>query len=82
MSNRITKEQGALYKRQWEAVREADLARLTSMSPDQKLRQLANLMASAKAMGWSESLAAEDAEVRERWNKLRRVYIDRTHESD
>jgi hypothetical protein len=30
-------------------------------------------MASAEKMGWTEKLAAEETEVRERWNRLRKV---------
>jgi hypothetical protein len=38
------------------------------------LRQLAALMASAETMGWTEALAAEEAEVRDRWNRLRAIF--------
>ena len=40
-----------------------------------KLRQLANLMQSAREMGWSQSLEEEDAAVRARWMALRRAKI-------
>jgi len=38
---------------------------------DLKIRQLAALMASVKSLGWTEALANEEAEVRQRWNRLR-----------
>jgi hypothetical protein len=40
---------------------------------DRKLYQLAVLMASVKSLGWAEALAAEEAEVRARWNRLRAI---------
>jgi hypothetical protein len=51
---------------------ERDELQLTSL--EQKLGQLAALMASAEAMGWKEALASEEAEVRDRWNRLRAIF--------
>jgi len=31
-------------------------------------------MASSEAMGWKEALASEEAEVRDRWNRLRAIF--------
>jgi hypothetical protein len=39
-----------------------------------KFRQLAALRASVDQLAWSEALAAEEAEVRERWRRLREAY--------
>ena len=38
-----------------------------------KLGRLAALMESAREMGWSQSLGAEDETVRARWMALRRA---------
>ena len=38
-----------------------------------KLRQLADLMQSARELGWSQSLDEEDDAVRARWMALRRA---------
>ena len=40
-----------------------------------KLGRLATLMESARAMGWSQSLGAEDETVRARWMALRRAEL-------
>jgi hypothetical protein len=40
---------------------------------DDRLRHLAALMASAGTIGGKRRLAAEDAAVRRRWSRLRRV---------
>lgn len=45
---------------------------LRRMSPTEKLRQLAGLMA-ARALGWEPALAREEDAVRARWNRLRKV---------
>jgi len=74
MCAQMTREQGSQYRRRWETVREAERAELQSASGAHKLRQLAALMASVEAMGWSEPLAAEESVVRERWVRLRRAY--------
>lgn len=58
----------------WELVNAAELEELRSTPAEQKLRQLAALMASADQMGWSDALAAETAEVRERWSHLRKAF--------
>ena len=40
-----------------------------------KLRQVANLMQSAREMGWFRSLDEEDDAVRARWMALRRAKL-------
>ena len=40
-----------------------------------RLRRLAALMASAREMGWSGALDAEDDTVRKRWMALRRATL-------
>jgi hypothetical protein len=52
-------------------VNTAERAELRTTPLDHKFRQLAALMASVQALGWTEALAAEEAEVRARWNRLR-----------
>ena len=42
---------------------------------ESKLDRLATLMESARAMGWSQSLGAEDETVRARWMTLRRAKL-------
>ena len=54
-------------------VNAAEQAELRATPLDRKLQQLAALMASVQSLGWTNALAAEDAEVRARWNRLRTV---------
>ena len=46
-----------------------------------KFRQLAALMASAKQLGWNEALAEGEAEVRDRWMRLRKAYLSRVQDA-
>ena len=70
----ITKAEGRAYLARWKLVNEAEIEELRSTPPEEKLRQLAALMASVEALGWSEPLQAGEAEVRERWRRLRKAW--------
>jgi hypothetical protein len=70
----LTRAEAREFRARWELVNAVEQAELRSTPLDQKLRQLAALMASAEAMGWTEVLASEDAEVRDRWNRLRAIF--------
>jgi len=74
MQARITKAEAKAFKTRWKAVNSAEKEELRKTSGAKKLRQLAALMSSAKSLGWTEALASEEVEVRNRWNRLRRVY--------
>lgn len=71
---RLTRAEARAYRRRWARANAAEIAELRATDPEQKLRQLAVLMASVDQMGWSEPLEAEVAAVRERWTRLRRAY--------
>lgn len=82
-ADELTPEQARAYVRRWELVNEREREELRAMTIDEKLRQVAMLMASAKALGWDERLDAEDAEVRERWRLLReRLKDDRENDPE
>ena len=71
MKSQITKAEARAFKARWEAVNAADREELRATPMKTKLRQLAALMGSAEKLGWTDALAAEEAEVRDRWNRLR-----------
>ena len=71
---RITKAQALAYWTRWQTVNAAERVELQATPIAHKLRQLAALMASVKKLGWTESLAGEEAQVRDRWNRLRKAY--------
>ncbi|GMQ89838.1 MAG: hypothetical protein BMS9Abin10_0173 [Gammaproteobacteria bacterium] len=70
----MTKAQGVAFKARWARVEAAERDELRATSIDQKLRQLAALMASVAKLGWNEALAAEEIQAREQWQRLRQAY--------
>jgi hypothetical protein len=74
MKRKMTKTEAQAWAARWRLVNQAELDELRKTPPETKLRQLAALMASVDAFGWRAAFAADQVEVRERWNRLRRVY--------
>ncbi len=73
MKASMTKSEARAFQARWAAVNLAERRELQATSMEQKAKQLAALMASVEGLGWKEALAAEENEVRERWNELRKV---------
>lgn len=74
MGSFITKEKMQAYLTRWQIVNAAEREELLNTSMEQKLLQLNSLLLSVKQMGWEDSLKEGEAEVRERWNRLRKAY--------
>ena len=74
MKNKITKSEVKAFRSQWKIVNKAEREELRSMPVIEKFNQLVALMSSVEEMGWTKALTAEDKEVRNRWNKLRKYY--------
>lgn len=70
MSRRITADEARAFRDRWRLVNEREIAEMRATPPAEKFRQLANLVESAKALGWTRDEAAE-TEVWERWALLR-----------
>lgn len=73
MKRRITQAEAKAFRARWAAVNAAEREELRATSMVHKLRQLASLMASVKSLGWTTALETEEAEVRDRWNQLRKI---------
>lgn len=71
---RLTREQGERFRARWASVREVEIEELRAMPIDVRLDQLAGLMASARALGWTQLDRVDDEETRDRWKRLRRGY--------
>jgi len=71
---RLTKGEAQAYKKRWETVNAAENEELASTPVADKFRQVAALLASAGKLGWTETLVAEDEQVRDRWARLRKEY--------
>ena len=74
LSDRMTKEDADAFRARWKLVNHAEREELRATPVEVKFRQLAALMASVEQLGWTQALAEEEAEVRERWNRLRKAY--------
>ena len=70
----MTKAQATTFKTRWARVEAAERDELRATSMDQKLHQLAALMASGAKLGWNEALAAEEIQARQQWQRLRQAY--------
>jgi hypothetical protein len=70
----MTPKEARAFVARWRLVNEAEREELRATPMELKLRQLAAMMASVDQIGWTEALAAEQAEVRERWKQLRKAY--------
>ena len=70
----MTRLEALEYVARYKLVNEIELAELRSTSIEVKLEQTNALMIVANHMGWTQALADEDAEVRERWLRLKRAY--------
>ncbi|MCP4592045.1 MAG: hypothetical protein GY842_15020 [bacterium] len=69
----LTKADAEDFRRRWELVNEAEHTELRATPYDVKLRQIAALMASVRALGWHDQLASEEDQARQRWTRLREV---------
>jgi hypothetical protein len=78
MPRRMTKAQAKAWKARWEAVNQFEREELRRTRPEVKLRQLAALMLTARALGWEEKLSEGTEEVRERWRRLQKAYDGRS----
>jgi len=74
MEPHITSSQARAFRARWQVVNDAEREELRRTPLETKLQQLASLMALARQLGWTDALAQEQGEVRERWSRLRKVY--------
>ena len=73
-NQKMTKAEAEAWKKRWRLVNELEVQELRSTSMDLKVRQLGTLMRLAFHLGWVDKLAAEEQEVRSRWQRLRKGY--------
>jgi hypothetical protein len=73
MKPRLTKAEARAYKARWRKVNEAEIEELRRTPIAVKVRQLGAMMEMARRLPPTEGDEREVAEVRERWNKLRKA---------
>jgi hypothetical protein len=67
----ITRSEAVSFMKRWKIVNTFQKEELRVLSVDEKLGQLAMLMALAKELEWTAATDTEVATTRDRWNKLR-----------
>ena len=70
----LSRREAVLFKKRWEAVNAAEIEELRRTPISQKMQQLASLMALVKELGWYKILSEGEAELRNRWNRLKDAY--------
>jgi hypothetical protein len=73
MKRRISQAEAQAFRARWHLVTAAEREELRSTPIVHKFRQLAALMASARMLGETTDHGEEEAEIRSRWNRLRRT---------
>jgi hypothetical protein len=76
MSGHLLKETAEEYRRRWQAVHEAEIEEIEQTPLATKLRQLSLLVESRNLFATKPDFSPEDAEVLDRWNRIRRYYGD------
>lgn len=71
---KLTKEQALAFRKRWQTVNAAEIKELRNTHLAEKLQQTAALMASVRAMGWSDPIDSHEAVVWQRWQQLREKY--------
>ena len=74
MSRKLTRKQALEYVGRYRLMNSLKIQDLAATPPEQRLRQAAALMRSARVLGWNRQLEAEDQIVRRRWARLRKAY--------
>lgn len=74
MSRPVTKEEMLAWKDRWELVNEVQGEEARRLSLEDRFRELASLMATARALNWSGSSEEEDAAARDRWLQLYKAH--------
>ena len=70
----LTKSEAQAFKNRWRRVNARELAELRATSIEVKWQQFNTLLRWAYEFGWTEALAEGDAEVRERWMRIRKAF--------
>ena len=72
----MTKDEIRSWMDRWRLVNEYEREELRKTPIETRFRQLANLMHTARTIGWTTSTPAEIDAVRARWLLLKRDYCD------
>ncbi len=74
MARPLTKAEARAFRERWRRVNAREAEELRSTPLEVKLQQFNTLLGWAHQLGWAEALSEGEAEVRERWARLRKAY--------
>jgi len=74
MTRALTKAEARAFRRRWRRADAREKEELRSTSLEVKWQQFNTLLGWARQFGWTAALDEGEAEVRERWARLRRGY--------
>lgn len=75
MSKQLSKAEARAFRERWRLVNLREEDELRSTSPEVRWRQFLTLLQWAREFGWTEPLREGEAEVRERWARLRKAHL-------
>jgi hypothetical protein len=70
----LTKAQAQAFRDRWRRVNAREVEELRSTGLDVKWQQFITLLGWSRQPEWAAALAEGEAEVRQRWARLRRAY--------
>ncbi len=73
MTRRITKAEARAFRERWQRVNAREQEELRSTGLDVKWQQFNTLLGWARQLGWADDLGEGEAQVRQRWARLRRA---------
>ena len=76
MAEGMNRADALAFVERWKRVQLRERQELRRMDMTEKLRKLAALMASVADLEWEGPLREEDAAVRARWNRLRKLSVE------
>jgi hypothetical protein len=74
MCRRLTKSEARAFRKRWQLVNAKEEEELRSTSYEVRLQQFNTLLLWVQQFKWAAALDQGEAEVRERWIRLRRAY--------
>ena len=75
MSKKMSNADASAFRERWRLVNAREEEELRSASPELRWQQFLTLLAWAREFGWKDSLTEGEAEVRERWARLRKAHL-------
>ncbi len=74
MARPLTKAEARAFRQRWQLVNAQEADELRHISLEVRWRQFNTLLAWAHEFGWTAALAEGEADVRQRWARLRKAH--------